>query len=65
MKGMSEEHNVKHDVMTSYCKNLEAVIISENLLQVSRKKHFDIHHHSIRKFTEEKTVTYDHVITRE
>jgi len=61
---MSEEHNVQQDVMTSYKKIMEAVIIPENLFQNCRNKPFDIHDHTIRKLTEDKTVNYKHLIRK-
>jgi len=63
IKEMSEEHIVKKDVMTSYNKNLKVVVIFENLFL--NCKIFFIHHHFTRELTEEKIVTYGHVITRD
>jgi hypothetical protein len=48
MKQMLKEYNVEQNVMILYCDNLNAINISKNLIQHSRKKHIDIHHYFIR-----------------
>jgi hypothetical protein len=57
------EYNVKQDVITLYCDNLNAINISKNHIQHSRTKHIDIRHHFIRNLVEDNVVTLEHVAT--
>jgi hypothetical protein len=63
MKQMLSEYNVKQDVITLYCDNLNAINISKNPIQHSRTKHIDIRHHFIRNLVEDNVVTLEHVAT--
>jgi len=63
MKQMLKEYNVKQDVMSLYCDNLNTINISKNPIQHSRIKHIDIHHHFIRDLVEDKIVTLNHLAT--
>jgi hypothetical protein len=65
MKQMLKEYDVEQDVITLYCDNLSAINISKNLVQHSKTKHIDIHHHFIRDLVENKIVTLEHVGTKE
>jgi hypothetical protein len=60
---MLSEYNVKQDVITLYCDNLNAINISKNPIQHSRTKHIDIRHHFIRNLVEDNVVTLEHVAT--
>jgi len=62
---MLKEYNVEQNVMTLYCDNLNAINISKNLIQHSRKKHIDIRHHFIRDLVEDKIVTLEHIVATE
>ena len=63
MKQMSEEYNVRQDVMTLFCDNLSAINISKNPVLHSRTKHIDIRHHFIRDLVENKIMALEHVAT--
>jgi len=65
MTEISEDHNAKKDVMTSYCKILMYVNTPEIILQVIKNTLFHILHLSTRELFEKKSVTHNDVITRE
>ena len=47
------------------CDNLSAINISKNLVQHRRTRHFDIHHHFIRRCVKDKVVALEHVTTEQ
>ena len=61
MKQMMEDYRIPQGVMTLYCDNTDAIIISKNLVQHSHTKHIDIRYHFIRELVEDKVVCLEHV----
>ena len=61
---MLQDYGVSKDAvapsMTLYCDNLNAINISKNLVQHSRTKHIDFHHHFIQSLVEDKVIELKH-----
>lgn len=55
------EYDIQQDTMILLCDNINAINISKNLVQHSRTKHIDIHHHFIRELVETKIISLEHV----
>lgn len=58
---MLAKYDVYQDTMILYCDNIRAINISKNLIQHSRTKHIDIHHHFITDLVKTKIISLEHV----
>lgn len=56
-------HDVKQEVMTLFCDNLNIINFPNNLIQHSMLKHTYIRYHSIRNFVK-KSITLEHGDTK-
>ncbi|KAK0591784.1 hypothetical protein LWI29_007955 [Acer saccharum] len=65
MKQMLVDYGFNQGTLTLFCDNMSAINISKNLVQHSRTKHIDIHHHFIRELFENKCIVLEHVGTND
>ena len=58
---MLKDYSIVLDVLTLFCDNTSATNMSKNLVQHSRTKHIDTHHHFIKELVENKTIALEHI----
>ena len=58
---MLMDYDIILDEIIVYCDNISATNISKNLVQQSKTKHIDIHHHFVRDLVESKTIVLEFV----
>ena len=61
MKQMLADYGIVLDFFTVFCDNTSTINISKNLVQHSRTKHIDIHHHFIRDLVNSKMLVLEFV----
>lgn len=65
MKLMLKVYELLHGTMNLFLKNSSVIQISKNLVQHSRTKYINIHHHFIRYLVEEKVLSLEYVKTED
>ena len=63
MKQMLEDYGMFEDNLAVFWDNTSVIDISKNLIQHSKTKHIDIHHHFIRDLVESKIVSLEYIDT--
>ena len=62
---MLVDYGFNQGTLTLFYDNMSAINISKNLVQHSRTKHIDIHHHFTRELVENKYIVLEHVDTND
>ena len=64
MKQVLADYRIVLESFFVFCNNTSAINISKNLVQHSRTKHIDIHHHFIRDLIESNVLILEFVETK-
>ena len=63
MQKLLFDYGIRQEHLTIYCDNTNAINISKNPIQHSRKKHIEIRHHFIREVVKDGTLILEFIHT--